>query len=421
MWRSKLMGLSTLLLLIGGGGVLYAAAYQSNQSSTLEIAVPQTSFDTVESSPTIETHTAQDWIVKSQDNFALILQKLHVARHYTADLLSTKHGKQLSALQPAQKLSFQLDTLGNLKELTYWQSPQQGYRYYEGDQGFQSATVYKEVEKVTRYSEGAIENSLFLDAPKYGLDDRLVLSLAEIFGWDIDFALDIRQGDTFRVLFEENYVDGESIGYGDIVFAEFVNQGKQYQALRYADHLGQASYYTPDGYSLHKAFIRTPVNFSRISSKFNLSRQHPVLHTIRAHKGVDYAAPTGTPVKATSDGKIIYAARKGGYGNVIEIQHPNRYSTLYAHLDRFAPQVKYGTSVKQGQVIGYVGSTGLATGPHLHYEFRIDGVHHNPLTVPLPKAYPILASDKPHFEVYADRVLALLNMHQRIVLAKNEM
>ena len=419
MLRKKLIGLLTLLLL-GGGGFTYGIAHQKkSQPENVSVSIPQTLATEATAPP--EPDPMRDWVVKSQDNFALILQKLNVARHYTADLLSTKHGKQLKSLQPEQKLSFQFDTMGNLTELTYWQSPQQGFRYYDAGQGFQSASVEKELEKVTRYSEGEIENSLFLDAPKYGLNDKLILSLAEIFGWDIDFALDIRQGDTFRVLFEENYVDGESIGYGDIVFAEFVNQGKSYQALRYTDHVGQVSYYTPDGYSLHKAFIRTPVNFTRISSKFNLSRQHPVLHTIRAHKGVDYAAPTGTPVKATSDGKITYAARKGGYGNVIEIQHANHYSTLYAHLDHFAPRVKFGTTVKQGQVIGYVGSTGLATGPHLHYEFRINGAHHNPLTVPLPKSNPILASDRPNFAAYSDRVLALLNMHQRIILAKNEM
>lgn len=370
-----------------------------------------------ESTPT-SPQTVRNWIVSSKENLALIFQKLDFAQSYVAELLNTTHGDCLSTLQPEQKLSFQLDSEERLTELIYWQTPQQGVRYYESGNGFESALVHKDVEKITRYASVEITNSLFADGQKNGLNDKLILSLAEVFGWDIDFALDLRAGDTFKILFDELFVEGESIGYGDILFAEFTNQGKRFQAIRYTNPAGEANYYTPDGYSLRKAFIRTPVKFTRISSKFDLNRHHPVLHTIRAHKGVDYAAPRGTPVKATGDGRIIFAAKKGGYGNVIEIQHGKQYSTLYAHLDQFAPKVREGALIKQGQTIGYVGSTGLATGPHLHYEFRINGTHHNPLTVSLPKSSPILAEENYVFKAHAQKMLALFDIHQRVMLAQ---
>ncbi|RMG31479.1 MAG: peptidase M23 [Gammaproteobacteria bacterium] len=244
-------------------------------------------------------------------------------------------------------------------------------------------------ERRLRQATAVIHRSLFLAAQKAGLSDALTMALAGIFGWDIDFALDIRQGDRFTVLYEEHRLDGRRIGKDVILAAEFVNRGRVHRAVRYTDPRGHTDYYTPDGHSMRRAFLRTPVAFTRISSRFTLGRMHPILHRIRAHKGVDYAAPYGTPVKATGDGKVVFAGWKGGYGRVIVLRHGSRYSTLYAHLSRFARGIRAGRTVHQGQVIGYVGKSGLATGPHLHYEFRIDGVHHNPLTVRLPAAAPI--------------------------------
>ena len=212
------------------------------------------------------------------------------------------------------------------------------------------------------------------------------------------------------VIYEEHYVAGEKIRDGTILAAEFTNRGTTYRAIRFADETDQINYYTPEGLSMRKAFLRSPVKFSRISSGFTLARYHPVLHRMRAHKGVDYAAPTGTPIRAASNGKVIFRGVKGGYGNTLILQHAGTYTTLYAHMSRFARGLKQGGRVQQGETIGYVGKSGLATGPHLHYEFRIAGVHRNPLTVPLPKAEPILAQYKPAFTAEAQRLIAQMEL-----------
>jgi murein DD-endopeptidase MepM/ murein hydrolase activator NlpD len=247
----------------------------------------------------------------------------------------------------------------------------------------------------------------------------MIMELAAIFGWDIDFALDIRRGDHFTVVYQEYYLEGKKVRDGDILAAEFTNQGKSYRAIRYVDADGNAGFYTPEGLSLRKAFLRTPVKFSRISSRFTLHRKHPILNRIRAHKGVDYAAPRGTPIRATGDGKVVFRGRKGGYGRTIVIQHGSKYSTLYGHMSRYNGKVKLGRRVRQGQVIGYVGSSGLATGPHLHYEFRIDGVHRNPLTVKLPVAEPIAKRYRDDFQKLATPLIAQLELLTRSLVARN--
>ena len=245
------------------------------------------------------------------------------------------------------------------------------------------------------------------------------MELAGIFGWDIDFVLDIRQGDQFTVLYEELYLDGENIGNGDILAAEFVNQGKKYQAIRYTDKGGKTDYYSLDGKSMRKAFLRSPVEFSRISSGFSLGRKHPILNKIRAHKGVDYAASRGTPIKATSNGKIVHQGNKGGYGKTIIIQHGTKYSTLYAHMSNYRKCLKQGSRVKQGQIIGYIGSSGLATGPHLHYEFRVNGVHRDPLRVKLPGAEPLDKQYIDDFMTKAESLVAQLDLVRGVQVASN--
>ena len=242
------------------------------------------------------------------------------------------------------------------------------------------------------------------------------MNLAGIFAWDIDFVLDIRQGDQFSVIFEEFWRDGARVAEGEILAAEFVNQGERYRALRYEVPDGRVDYFTPDGRSVRKAFVRAPLAFSRISSNFNPRRRHPKLNTIRAHKGVDYAAPTGTPVKAAGDGKIIFRGRKGGYGNTVIVQHGGNITTLYAHLSRFSKR-RNGSRVGQGQVIGYVGATGLATGPHLHYEYRRHGVHLNPRTVKLPDAEPLAADLRADFDAHARSLLQQLDRQRELYAA----
>jgi len=256
------------------------------------------------------------------------------------------------------------------------------------DDQFQASVVMRELELRPARTTGTINSSLFLAAAEAGISDRTIMNLAGIFAWDVDFMLDIREGDQFALIYEEIWQDGERLADGEILAAEFVNQGESFRAVRFKDASGRVDYYSPNGRSVRKAFVRAPLSFSRISSNFNPNRRHPKLNTIRAHRGVDYAAPTGTPIKAAGDGKIIHRSRKGGYGNTVILQHGGNITTLYAHLSKFA-KPRNGSRVRQGQVIGYVGSTGLATGPHLHYEYRRSGVHLNPRTVKLPDAEPI--------------------------------
>jgi murein DD-endopeptidase MepM/ murein hydrolase activator NlpD len=233
--------------------------------------------------------------------------------------------------------------------------------------------------------QGTIDSSLDEAAKKARLPEPLIDQLTQIFAWDIDFATNLHPGDRFTVVYEKGGFNGAD----DIVAAEFTNRGRTYRAVRYIDKDGYANYYTPEGNALQKAFLSTPVDFARISSGFSLHRRHPVLNRIRAHKGVDYAARTGTPVKATGAGEVSFLGRKGGYGQVVIIQHGDRYETVYAHLSDYKGGLRQGSRVKQGEIIGFVGQTGLATGPHLHYEFRIDGVHQNPLTAQISNSIPV--------------------------------
>lgn len=254
--------------------------------------------------------------------------------------------------------------------------------------------------------QGTITTSLNDAAKKANLSDDLVDQLTQIFGWDIDFATNLNPGDRFTVVYERGGFNGAD----DIVAAEFTNKSRTHRAVRYIDSDGYANYFTPEGHALQKAFLTTPVDFARISSHFSMSRKHPVLNRIRAHKGVDYAARTGTPVKATGAGEITFQGRKGGYGQVTIIQHGDRYETVYAHLSGFKSGLHQGSRIRQGEIIGYVGQTGLATGPHLHYEFRIDGVHQNPLTAQVSNAISVKSAELAQFKSQTQDPLAKLNL-----------
>lgn len=279
----------------------------------------------------------------------------------------------------------------------------------DAEDRLEAVTTAIEFERRRTQAMGIIENSLFLDGQRAGLSNRLLMQMAEMFGYDIDFALDLRLGDRFAVVYEELYRNDEKLRDGDIVAAEFVNRGRSFRAVRFIDEAGNAAYYTPEGDSIRKAFLRTPVDFARISSRFNPNRRHPILNTIRAHKGVDYAAGSGTPIRATADGKVEFLGVKGGYGRVVILKHGSQYTTLYAHMSRYRSGLRTGSSVRQGQVIGYVGASGLATAPHLHYEFRVNGVHKDPVTVPLPRANPLPQSVVARWKVESAPVLAQLD------------
>jgi len=273
---------------------------------------------------------------------------------------------------------------------------------------FRSVIVKVPLEKAERTISATIDSSLFEAMTTAGAHDPTAVALAEIFAGDIDFILDIRPGDSFTVTYDEIRENGQYLQDGPILAARFINHGREYLAVRYVAPNGRAGYYSPDGRSMRKAFRRAPLDFTRVSSGFSLHRKHPILNTIRAHKGVDYAAPIGTPVHAAGDGRVIYAGVMGGYGNVVQIQHGNNIVTVYGHLSRFAKGLHVGQRVEQGNIIAFVGMTGLATGPHLHYEYRVNGVHKNPQTVGLPDAVPIDASLKAGFLVQTAPLLASL-------------
>ena len=265
------------------------------------------------------------------------------------------------------------------------------------------------LERGLRTTGAAIEGSLFRSADLAGISDATAFKIAEIFRWDIDFVLDIRPGDRFDLTYETLSQDGVPVGDGELLAVQFINRGQTYRAVRWTPPGGTPDYFTPDGRSLRKAFLRAPLEFSRVSSRFNLYRRHPILNRMRAHRGVDYAAPIGTPVRAAGGGRVAFVGVKGGYGNVIEIVHPGGVRTVYGHLSRFSRGLRAGTVVEQGRVIGHVGMTGLATGPHLHYEYLQNGVHKDPQKVPLPKAEPIPAQHMAAFRAYADPLWAGLD------------
>ncbi len=289
-------------------------------------------------------------------------------------------------------------------------------RIERAESGFKAEIIDRPIEKRKRLAYGSIETSLFESAADAGLSDRVIMNIAGIFAWDVDFVLDIRSGDDYYVQYEEIWQDGEYVTDGEIVVAEFNNNGQTYRAIRFIDDSGRSDYYTPDGHSVRKAFIRAPVDFTRISSNFNPRRRHPILNTIRAHRGVDYAAPRGTPIKAAGDGKVIFRGVKGGYGNTIILQHGGNITTLYAHMSRFAG-ARIGSRVRQGQTIGYVGSTGLATANHLHYEYRLNGAHRNPRTVKLPQANPIDQRYRQQFLATVEPILQELENFKNTQLA----
>ncbi len=284
------------------------------------------------------------------------------------------------------------------------------------ESGFRAAIVDRPIEKRKRMAHGVINSSLYESAAAAGLSDKLIMNIAGIFAWDVDFVLDIRSGDNYYVQWEEIWQDGEYVTDGEIIVAEFNNDGRQHQAIRFIDENGRSDYFTPEGNSVRKAFLRSPVDF-RVSSSFNPNRLHPVLKTRRPHRGVDYAAPHGTPIKASGDGKVIFRGVKSGYGNVVILQHGGNITTLYAHMSRFSSSVRSGSRVRQGQTIGYVGATGLVTGAHLHYEYRLNGVHRNPRTVELPQAEPIADKYREQFLAAAGPLLDELEKFKNTQLA----
>lgn len=363
------------------------------------------------------TENWQDFKVRSGDTLTSIFKRAGLTNRDAFLVSDAVQGTDaLKRIYPGQVIRFVIED-NQLIKLKHIRNQLESSLVTATDQGYYIENIAKQPETFPRFAEGSIENSLFYDASQAGLSDKMIMQLAAIFGWDVDFALDLRQGDRFNLVYEEKYLDGKLIGEGNILSAQFINRGETYTAVRYTDSQGDSSYYTPEGDSMRKAFLRSPVSFARISSSFKNRRKHPVLGLTRAHKGTDYAARTGTPIKAAGAGKIIWRGTKGGYGKTVIVQHGGNITTLYGHMNNYRKGQKTGTRVQQGDVIGYVGKTGLASGPHLHYEFRLNGVHKNPQTVKLPHAAPIDKSEKENFFAAAKESLAQLEQFKATQLA----
>ena len=356
--------------------------------------------------------------VNSGDSLYLIFKRLGLPQRDLALMTGSKPlKKKLARIAPGQEIEFYVDTQSRLTRLVHQLDRLRSLHVSRDGDAFTFEEVVEPPEVAVAAAAGVIDSSLFVAGQRAGLSDNVIMQMAEIFGWDVDFALDIRPGDRFVLIYEKQFKDGEEIGEGPIIAAEFTNRGRRIRAVRYVDPTGHAGYFSEDGRSMRKAFLRTPVDFTRISSRFSSSRRHPVLHKVRAHRGVDYAAPRGTIVKASGDGKVVFAGRKGGYGRTVILRHGSTYTTLYAHLSRFPKGIRPGKRVEQGQTIGYVGSTGLSTGPHLHYEFRVRGTHRDPLKVELPQAEPLAQEYMADFREKAKPLLARLDLVGRTSVA----
>ena len=354
--------------------------------------------------------------VTSGDNLSTLFQRAKLSPIDVYKVSSSKAGRALRNLYPGETFRFGVDSDGLLAELHYIKSPLERHIFTYNNGSYSAEKKLLEPDVLISYREGVIKDSLYMAGKEANLPDKLIMELANIFGWDIDFVFDIRRGDSFSLTYEDRYLEGEKLGAGNIIAASFTNRGKTYQAVRYTNSKGRSNYYTPEGRSMRKAFLRTPLDIFRISSGFNLRRKHPIHKKIKAHRGVDYAAPRGTPVYAAGDGKVIASGYSKPNGNYVFVQHGQTYTTKYLHLNR--KKVRKGQTVRQRQLIGTVGSTGYATGPHLHYEFLVNGVHRNPRTVKLPQSRPIAQAEKVAFlKATKSRLTQLAKYQQATQLA----
>ena len=351
--------------------------------------------------------------IKSGDSLATIFQRQGVPQKTMLEITrSDKLAQKFTRLIPGKYLTFTFDENRQLIELQYANEAVETLVTKRTSNGkFETSIEQKETVITERYFEGTINSNFWNAGVMSGLNDKLIMNLANIFQWDVDFALDIREGDKFSALVEQVFIDGEFSGYGEILAAEFTNQNEGFSAVRYSD----GRYYTPGGDSMQKTFLRAPVSFKYISSSFSKRRYHPVQKRYKAHRGVDYAASTGTPVFAAGDGKVIKSGYDRFNGHHVFVEHGGGITTKYIHFSK--RKVRKGAKVKQGQVIGLVGSTGLAAGPHLHYEFLVNGVHRNPRTVSLPKANPISKSEKDKFLTLAAVRMEMLEHNKNLLLA----
>lgn len=358
------------------------------------------------------------------DNMSLVFARAGLSGADLQALLDVDKGAEaLRDVFPGQTLQFTMDQDHRLLELRFAKSPLETTLFRKDGDTFRMLAELKEPEIRHAFRHAVVQSSLFEAGIDSGVSHRTVLELANVFGGVIDFALDPRKGDVFSLLFEERYVDGEKIGEGDIIAAEYVNDGRRYSAYRFVDASGRTGYFSSDGVSMRKAFLRSPLDFTRVTSNFNMRRLHPIARVVRPHRGVDYGAPTGTPVYASGDGRVVESGYSRGNGNFVYIKHDGNIVTRYLHLHKRL--VRKGERVNQGKTIGTVGATGLATGPHLHYEFLVDGTHRNPRSIldRLPRARSLSGSELASFKASIsgfDAQLAQFSKAWELAVASNE-
>ncbi|MDO8350873.1 MAG: M23 family metallopeptidase [Gallionella sp.] len=381
-----------------------------------EIALPGPATNQTSTPAATFWHTER---VQRGDTVADLMQRLNIKDTSASDYLrNSAEAKSFRKLSSGTEVQAETDATGALVSLRYLGGQNAQIIIKKQGASFSSETIAAQLEKRLFVRTGEIKTSLYAATDAAGMPESAANQLTQIFSGDVDFHHDLRRGDRFTAVYEMTYSNGALVKAGKIQAAEFINQGQVYRAVLFQSGENHSDYYTPEGKSLRKAFLRSPIAFSRVSSGFTTSRFHPVLNKWRAHKGVDFAAPIGTPVKATSDGVVSFFGKQNGYGNVIMLKHQGQLSTVYGHLSRYAKGLRNGKHVAQGDVIGYVGMTGMTSGPHLHYEFKINGQQRDPLRVALPNALPITGANKVAFQSMADKFVASLNQLRNTNLAK---
>jgi murein DD-endopeptidase MepM/ murein hydrolase activator NlpD len=380
-------------------GVMPLPANPEWNTRTELLTQPEIRLEEPSLAETAPEKTWQELTVRKGDNLARIFERAGVSSAQMQEVLDLgAEADSLKRIFPGQKFAFQLDNNGELQALRYEEDELNSTEIHRSDDSFVAEKVTREPEARQHFATGTIKSSLYKAAKDAGLSDGQILEMAKIFGSEMDFALDLRGGDEFMVMYEDQYLDGKKVGRGPILAASFTNQGKTFTAFRYEFADGSVNYFNAAGVSMRKAFMRAPLDFLRVTSNFNMRRFHPILKITRPHRGIDYSAPTGTPVYAAGDGRVVQSGFSPSNGNFVVIQHSNDFTTKYLHLSRRSAKV--GTRVKQGQLIGAVGSTGYATGPHLHYEFLVNGMHRDPRSIAklLPKAMTLAGAEKSRFQ-----------------------
>ena len=381
-------------------------------SSTAALAAGESNNQAIESLESAHHRDVEHFNVKNGDTLAAVFNRAGLTSKDVYEITQLPLAKQnLLKIMPGEEIVISKDINGNLTEVRYRVNAISTLVITKNQDQYLEKISEKDVEIRSHFTSANIKSNFWSAAVDAGMTANQIMQLSTVFGWDIDFALDLREGDSFAIIYEQEYADGEFLRNGNILAAEFINQDERYTAIRYTD----GNYYSENGTSMRKAFLRSPVDFKYVSSNFNPRRLHPVTGQVKAHRGVDYVAAIGTPIKAAGSGHVIEAGYNQFNGNYVFIKHNNTYTTKYLHLTK--RNVSKGASVKQGQIIGTLGKTGRVTGAHLHYEFIVNGVHRNPRTITLPKSESIARKEKPQFDTLSKQLMATLSQNKQTQLA----